>query len=107
MEEGTLYDVVIIGAGPAGLTAGIYAGRSLLSTLIIEKAVPGGQLNETEFIENFPGFEEKVAAADLMSQMRKQAERLGAEIVLDETTGIVTISNHYHGPRPDPRQPPA
>jgi len=95
MEEGTLYDVVIIGAGPAGLTAGIYAGRSLLSTLIIEKAVPGGQLNETEFIENFPGFEEKVAAADLMSQMRKQAERLGAEIVLDETTGIVPISNHY------------
>jgi len=95
MEEGTLYDVVIIGAGPAGLTSGIYAGRSLLSTLIIEKAIPGGQLNETEFIENFPGFEEKVAAADLMSQMRKQAERLGAEIVLDETTGIVPISNHY------------
>jgi len=95
MEEGTLYDVVIIGAGPAGLTAGIYTGRSLLSTLIIEKAVPGGQLNETEFIENFPGFEEKVAASDLMSQMRKQAERLGAEIVLDETTEIVPISNHY------------
>jgi len=77
MEEGTLYDVVIIGAGPAGLTAAIYTGRALLSTLVLEKTVPGGQLNETEFVENYPGFEEKVAAAELMDQMRKQAERMG------------------------------
>jgi len=95
MEEGTLYDVVILGAGPAGLTAGIYAGRSLLSTLIVEKAVPGGQLNETEFIENWPGFEEKVAAAELMSQMRRQTERLGTTIVLDEATAVVPSTNYY------------
>jgi len=95
MEEGTLYDVVIIGAGPAGLTAAIYTGRALLSTLVLEKTVPGGQLNETEFVENYPGFEEKVAAAELMDQMRKQAERMGALITIEQATGIESIDNHY------------
>jgi thioredoxin reductase (NADPH) len=95
MQEGKPYDVVIIGGGPAGLTAAIYTGRALLSTLILEKAVPGGQLNETDFIENFPGFEEKTSAPELMQQMRKQAEQLGAEIFLDEVTGIEPTSHHY------------
>ena len=95
MEEGTLYDVVIIGAGPAGLTAAIYTGRALLSTLVLEKAVPGGQLNETDFIENYPGFEEKVAAPELTGQMHKQAERLGAQIAIEEATGIEPIDNYY------------
>lgn len=95
MQEGKPYDVVIIGGGPAGLTAAIYTGRALLSTLILEKAVPGGQLNETDFIENFPGFEEKTSAPELMQQMRKQAEQLGAKIFLDEVTGIEPTSHHY------------
>ena len=95
MQEGKSYDVVIIGGGPAGLTAAIYAGRALLSTLLLEKAIPGGQLNETDFIENFPGFEEKTSAPELMQQMRKQAERLGTEILLDEVTGIEPTSHHY------------
>ncbi len=95
MQEGKSYDVVIIGGGPAGLTAAIYAGRALLSTLLLEKAIPGGQLNETDFIENFPGFEEKASAPELMQQMRKQAERLGTEILLDEVTGIEPTSHHY------------
>ncbi len=95
MREGKPYNVVIIGGGPAGLTAAIYTGRALLSTLLLEKAVPGGQLNETDFIENFPGFEEKTSAPELMQQMRKQAERLGTEILLDEVTGIEPTSHHY------------
>lgn len=95
MEEGMGYDVAIIGAGPAGLTAAIYAGRALLSTLVLEKAVPGGQLNETDFIENFPGHEEKIAAMELMKQMCKQAERFGAKIVLEEVSGIEPTADHY------------
>jgi len=95
MQEGKPYDVVIIGGGPAGLTAAIYAGRALLSTLLLEKAVPGGQLNETDFIENFPGFKEKTSAPELMQQMRKQAEQLGTKIFLDEATGIEPTSHHY------------
>jgi len=82
------YDVVVIGAGPAGLTAAIYSGRALRSTLLIEKALPGGQLNETDVIENWPGIEETTPAPQLMKQLRSQAERFGAEILLDEVTGI-------------------
>jgi len=95
VEAPTRYDVSIIGAGPAGLTAAIYAGRSLLSTLVLEKAVPGGQLNETESIENFPGFEHKVAAPELMKQMKRQAERLGAEIVLEKVTGFISDEGEF------------
>jgi thioredoxin reductase (NADPH) len=95
MENTTIYDVLIIGAGPAGLTAAIYAGRALLSTLVLEKAIPGGQLNETDYIENFPGFEEKIAGAELMTRVRKQAERFGAEITLDTVTGIEPLGDHY------------
>jgi len=95
MKEPIEYDIVIIGAGPAGLTAAIYAGRALLKTLVIEKGLPGGQLNETDYIENFPGFEEKIAGQELMSQMRGQAERFGAEIALDEVSGIEPVDGRY------------
>ena len=81
-------DVAIIGAGPAGLTAAIYAGRALLSTVVIEKGLPGGQLNETDVIENWPGFAESVSAPELMGRLRVQAERFGAQFVLDEASGI-------------------
>jgi thioredoxin reductase (NADPH) len=95
VEPPLRYDVSIIGAGPAGLTAAIYAGRALLSTLVLEKAVPGGQLNETEFIENFPGFEEKTSAPELMKRMHKQAERLGAEFILEEVTDLVPTDDVF------------
>jgi len=81
-------DVLIIGAGPAGLTAAIYAGRALLTALVVEKAIPGGQLNETDVIENWPGFEEAVNAQGLMVSLRKQAERFGTIIVQDEVVHI-------------------
>jgi thioredoxin reductase (NADPH) len=81
-------DVLIVGAGPAGLTAAIYTGRALLSTKVLEKGLPGGQLNETDLIENWPGFAEAISAPQLMQQMRKQAERFGTVIVQDDVTKI-------------------
>ena len=81
-------DVLIVGAGPAGLTAAIYSGRALLSTVVLEKGLPGGQLNETDLIENWPGFAEAVASPELMKQIRAQAERFGSSIVLDDVLRI-------------------
>jgi thioredoxin reductase (NADPH) len=71
------YDLVIIGAGPAGLTAGLYAARARMNVLLIEKAVPGGQIIVTDWIENYPGFPEGISGFDLAEKMRVQAEALG------------------------------
>jgi len=70
-------DVAIIGAGPAGLTAGIYAARAGLAALIFESAAPGGQAATTDLVENFPGFPEPVSGFELAEAMRRQAERWG------------------------------
>lgn len=77
------YDVLIIGGGPAGLTAGIYAGRAGVKTAIIERNFTGGQASETFEIENYPGFL-KVGGMELTQQMTEQAENCGAEIIYDE-----------------------
>jgi len=76
-----MYDVIIIGSGPAGLTAAIYTTRDRLKTLIIAGTQWGGQLQLTTLVENFPGFPDGVQGPDLMSAMRKQAEGFGAEII--------------------------
>lgn len=75
-----MYDVIIIGSGPAGLTAAIYTTRASLKTLIIAGEKWGGQLQLTSLVENFPGFPEGIQGPDLMTNMRKQAEHHGAEI---------------------------
>jgi len=74
-----IYDVIIIGAGPAGLGAALYAARDRLKTLILEKFSPGGQIITTDRIENYPGIE-RIDGADLIQQMQKQVESFGAEI---------------------------
>lgn len=79
-----MYDIIIVGSGPAGLTAAIYATRASLKTLIIAGAKWGGQLQLTTEVENFPGFPEGIQGPDLMLNMRKQAERFGAEFIDDD-----------------------
>ncbi len=76
-----MYDTIIIGSGPSGLTAGIYTTRANLKTLIVAGVTWGGQLMLTTEVENFPGFPEGILGPDLMQNMRKQAERHGAEII--------------------------
>jgi thioredoxin reductase (NADPH) len=71
------YDLIIIGGGPAGLTAGIYAGRARLKTLLLEKLIHGGQMMTTDLVENYPGFPEGITGFELSDRMRKQAERFG------------------------------
>ncbi len=73
-------DLVIIGGGPAGLTAGIYAARAALDAVLLERGVPGGRAVSTEFVENYPGFSEGVGGPELMSQMESQARRFGLEV---------------------------
>lgn len=82
------YDIVIIGGGPAGLTAGIYSARADLRTLLLDKKIPGGQLNDTSDVENYPGFEDPIPGPELMERTRKQAERLGVEIKMEEALDI-------------------
>jgi len=82
------YDLVIIGAGPAGLTAGLYAARARMNVLLIEKAVPGGQILITDWIENYPGFPEGISGFDLAEKIKEQALALGLDIETAEVQGL-------------------
>ncbi len=82
------YDVVIIGGGPGGLTAGLYAARGDMKTLLLEKLLPGGQAATTYWIDNYPGFPEGVSGPQLMMAMKDQAVRFGLEIGTDEAVGL-------------------
>lgn len=82
------YDVIIIGAGPGGLTAGIYAGRANLKTLILEKEVIGGQIALTEKIEDYPSFPEGISAQELIKRFEEHAKKFGAEIIFEEAKEI-------------------
>jgi len=96
------YDIIIIGGGPAGLTAGLYASRARMRTLLIEKLSPGGQAALTEIIENYPGFPEGILGPKLMEKMKEQAIKTGLEIISGEVTeievkkGIIKTKDREH-----------
>jgi thioredoxin reductase (NADPH) len=90
MEGGEIkiYDVIIIGGGPAGLTAGLYTSRSRLNTLLIEIGLLGGQMTTTELIENYPGFPQGITGEELSRLMEEQAKRFGMEVVSQEVVEV-------------------
>lgn len=101
-----MYDVIIVGAGTAGLTAGIYAARAGLSVLILERVFPGGQIARAHIVENYPGFPEGVTGVDLALKIKEQAEKHGAVIETAQVTGydlegeekkVITADNIYRG----------
>lgn len=88
MTKSTQAKVVIIGSGPAGYTAAIYAARAMLEPILIQGSTPGGQLTVTTDVENYPGFADVIQGPWLMEQMQKQAEHVGTKIVTDHVTDI-------------------
>ncbi len=88
MVDSQKYDIVVIGGGPAGLTAGLYAGRGGLRAAVVEKLMPGGLVANTERIDNYPGFPEGISGSDLAQKMQAQAAKFGAQFVSDEAMTI-------------------
>jgi thioredoxin reductase (NADPH) len=89
------YDVVIIGGGPAGLTAGIYTGRASLNTVILEKGLPGGQIAQTEEVENYPGFPDGITGPELAERMLNQTKKFGVAVEMEEVQGIEKTAHGF------------
>jgi len=90
------HDLVIVGAGPAGLAAGLYAARDKQDVVLLEKLSPGGQVLTTDFVENYPGFPDGVSGFELMDRIRKQAERFGLNILSHEVQDIDSNGDVKH-----------
>ncbi|MFW6409758.1 MAG: thioredoxin-disulfide reductase [Halanaerobiales bacterium] len=88
-------EVVIIGGGPAGLTAAIYAGRAGLNPLVINGSQPGGQITETSELENYPGFPEGIGGFDIMQKVTQQAEKFNAEMIFEEVDNVKLKDKPY------------
>ena len=88
MTTEKIYDVIIVGAGPAGLTAAVYTSRGNLSTLILERGIPGGQMANTEDIENYPGFDH-ILGPDLSTKMFDHSQKFGAEYAYGDVTEVI------------------
>ena len=87
MSESDFYDVIIIGGGPGGLTAGIYSMRAALKTVMIEMTAPGGQVNNSDSVENWPG-DEHIGGAELAMKFSLHAQSYGLEVLSDEVTAL-------------------
>jgi thioredoxin reductase (NADPH) len=105
-EGDQVYDLIIIGGGPAGLTAAVYAGRAALKTLLLGGAAPGGQIANTDRVENYPGFPEGISGAELAIRFQSQAEHFVTKLANDFVTEVdfsslpFTVKTHsetYHG----------
>ena len=93
MTEDKIYDLIIIGGGPAGLTAGIYATRGRLDTILLDKLNPGGTVATTEWVENYPAFPEGIVGAELMKKMEEQARKFGLQVIPTKEVLSVDFKN--------------
>jgi thioredoxin reductase (NADPH) len=87
-QEDQVYDLIIVGGAPAGLTAAIYAGRAAFKTLLLAGPLLGGQAATTALVENYPGFPEGIGGIELTQRLQNQAERFGTQIVMESATGV-------------------
>ena len=91
LSEDILYDCIIVGGGPAGLTAGLYCARAKLNTLLFEKGTLGGQIALTDLVDNYPGFPEGISGKELTKKFKEQAERFGLQILKKEVIKLEKV----------------
>ncbi len=105
----SFYDLIIVGAGPAGLTTAVYAAREGISTLIIEKRVPGGQVGSTQRMDNYPGFDEGISGLEFAHRLTRQAQRFGVELLQTTSVQCIEVNGRYRcvkTPARTTRRPP-